>query len=207
MSKIVAAIVFAAVTVLTGSAHATPSTITFGEILGFGSALDTVYDFGGADSEGVGFGARGITLGVVPLEVYGSGVNSIPLEGTNELSVGEVTCFGTTGPGGPDPQCFGFIQLTNTPITPAPDFNDPMAFTVGSAPFTATGHLNVGDRVDFVGQGVVESTFCGGPPNCPRFEWVVRYTFTVDEAPTLFLTLASLGALGALFSVRLLRDR
>jgi len=69
---------------------------------------------------------------------------------------------------------------------------------IESAPFTATGHLNVGDGFDFAGQGIVQITWC---PLCPNSAIPnARYVFAVAEPPTLFLVVAALVPLGALFS-------
>jgi hypothetical protein len=90
---------------------------------------------------------------------------------------------------------------------PSPD----VPFFTASAPFTATGSFLVGSNVfDFVGKGIVTATWCVDPADflCTNASPIVGYGFTVSvpEPPTLLLTVAALGALGALFSVRLLRD-
>ena len=76
---------------------------------------------------------------------------------------------------------------------------------VVTTPFTAAGHLNVGDGFDFVGQGLLTGTVnrVVDVDNSP----VLRYTFSVPEPPTLLLVVASFGTLVVLFSARVLRDR
>jgi hypothetical protein len=199
MSKIAAAIVFTLLTVLSGAAHAIPRTITEGFVFSFGFAADTFFDFKGDGFQVSGF--TGLAFGFP--DVYTSGV--IAFGWVNAfVTVGAVTCspddLGTPEGVG----CPGDIQLMNTPIPP-PDF-DTTAFHVGSAPFTAFGRLIVGDGVAFVGRGIVEATWC---PNCEPTPAIpnIRWTFSVDEPPTLLLFGTSLGVVGALFSARLLRAR
>jgi hypothetical protein len=82
MSKLAVAIVFAMVTVLTGSAHATLAPITQGSIDVVGAIEDTVGNF-----RGNAFEAAGVLQGEVPLEVYATGVTEVSLGGSPESTV------------------------------------------------------------------------------------------------------------------------
>jgi hypothetical protein len=211
MSKIVATLVFAAVTVLTGSAHAAPLEITNGAMTSFGSGGNSIiFSFGG-----VGFAAEGGVSGpFIGFSDLSSGMNVFATDapftdGFFSVTVGALTCSGFDGPPPAGGECGVEIQLTNTPIPPL-DFSAPS--DAHSAPFTASGVLHVGgETFDVVGRGIAEATWCHPAQEiCIPLFLTVRYGFSVvsvDEPPTLLLVVASFGLLGALFGARVLRDR
>jgi hypothetical protein len=220
MSKIVA-IVFAAVTVLTGSAHAA----LIGDLIGEGlTSLDVAdgdvfYNLGGN-----GFAAEGVVFSHGFNELS-AGMNSFGFDASGSgavflLRVGALTCSSVDEPQPSGGECGGGLQLTNTPTPP---LDKSAAFDTHSAPFTAIGQVHVGgETFDVVGRGIATETWClQEPPGLPPFHCVidgqpfplfqtVHYGFSVlsvDEPPTLLLVVASFGMLGALFGARVLRDR
>jgi hypothetical protein len=193
MRKTIAVVVLVVVTVLTGAAHATSLTVTEGSVTDYTTDLFARFSGDGFSvlmSAPFGFGAFG---GIITI---GFGADS----GFFRIVVGGLSCVGPPG------NC-GFVTLTSPHLaTPPPDWPHNVNFIV-AAPFTATGHLNVGDGFDLVGQGMLEGILCfdfsQSPCNEPGFESgkVSRYTFSataVPEPSTLLLVVAALGALGAL---------
>jgi hypothetical protein len=204
MRTVIAAIGLAAVALLTGIAHATPLVVTDGVVALY--PVDTFASFSGDGfSVGVGypfpfFSPSGsvtvpIGTGCVPGLPCAGGIVNVQVDGAGSCNIFSFTC--------------GAITLTVDPlaILPAP-------FT---APFTATGHLVIGQVVgpppepgttfDLVGQGTVEHVSCGtasNSPVCSQSDPIFVYTFSavpfssVPEPPTLLLVMASIGALGAL---------
>lgn len=216
MRKIVAVLVFAMVTVLNGAAHAALFTITEGSMT-FGP-LDTLGDFSG-DNVFMSFSvAMSSGTGLDTSEAFGVGIFSImgrPLGdemGGATVTVligqmGETSCININSP----IPC-GTISFTSPKLETRPaDWPSTVDFSA-TAPFTATGHFNLGDgnAFDFGGQGTLTGTVCSGnsPGSlCNLGSPVLQYTFSVPEPPTLLLVVASFGMLGALFSARFVRDR
>jgi hypothetical protein len=200
-----AAIIFAVVTVLTGSAHATTLTITEGTVSAQATDFDISYNFGGD-----GFSVQGVDLGRgFPANVYTTGVIDVLFSGNTTITVNGLTCLGFISGNPPAchtgvaPSFLGSMTLTNPPIPGPPPVSD--IPVIDYAPFTATGHLVQGDGPDLVGQGILEVTYCAGR-GCPTLAVPnVRYTFSVPEPPPLVLSLLAFGLLSVLPTVRVLR--
>jgi hypothetical protein len=196
MRKIAAVLVFALVTVLTGSAYATTLTVEEGRITLWG--MDRGFNFSGDGFSVFLVSPSGANISLV-MGVEGSAsiTTFFDVPGSAFVSVGQSACTQFSFPDPKQMNC-GAITLTS-PGLPIP----PLGGVTESVAFTATGHFNVGDGYDFVGQGTVNATF---DPNF-GFGPALQYTFSVAEPPTLLLVVASFGALGVLFSARVLRDR
>jgi hypothetical protein len=207
MRTIAASLVFSVLMVLTGAAHAVPLRITGGEMTNLLIADgDTFYSFGGN-----GFAADGVVFSGGLFNDLSGGQNSFSFDASccgavTLLRVGALECSSLDFPPPSGGECGGSMELTNTPTPP---LDTSAAFDTHSAPFTTIGQLHVGgETFDVVGRGIAEATWCRDCGFFPgQSNQTVRYTFSVDEPPTLLLVVAAFGMLGALFSVRFLRDR
>jgi hypothetical protein len=187
MRKIAAVLLIAMVTVLTGkAAHAVPLPIT-GGFIDVRFSGDSFARFGG-DGFSVEIGATIPFVGPGTLNLGGE-----LFFGFVQVVVGNETCsFPTLEPS----FTCGFITLNHPPLPTGSQ-------TSFSAPFTASGHLNVGGGFDFVGQGIVVSDFrCPGV--FPEFCTVIGYGFSVPvtEPPSLLLLVAGALAIAGLTIVR-----
>ncbi len=120
------------------------------------------------------------------------GTLTMQIQGNASAWVDGTGCSAVRFPGGPLPEPAPSCGVFT--LTPAPPPVESLP-----VPFTATGHLNVGDGFDFVGQGVIERGCLlplGCTPGPGRPLWV--YRFTVPEPSTLLLLGTSLGALAIL---------
>ncbi len=184
MGTLLVAIALAAVTGLASAAHATPIA-TDGFVNLYPADISASFD-------GDGFSVS-VTL---PFSFSGGPGSSITIPlGSSFGGNANVEVDGTVCGAPPLPTC-GVFTLTTEPFASLP------------APFTATGHLNVGDGFDFVGQGVVEPG-CGpgfGLPACNIGTPIWVYRFTVPEPSTFLLLGTSLGALAILHRQRAARS-
>jgi hypothetical protein len=223
MRTIAAVIVFAMVTVLNGAAYAALFTITEGSMI-FGG-FDTIGDFSGKSDVFLSVSvSMSSATGIDTTEAFGVGIFSTGHPLGDEMGGATVTIeIGGTF-GGSTTSCIntgspipcGTISFTSPKLETRPaDWPSTVDFSA-TAPFTATGHFNLSDAslpFDFVGQGTLTGTVCSGnipavsPCNFGFGRPVLQYTFAVDEPPTLLLAVAALCVLGALFSIRVLRDR
>ncbi len=177
--KLIATIGLLVVILVPGVAHATPLVATWGWIGLYG--VDTWADFGGEEfsvfvSQPSSFISNPFTIAIGMNGMDGDGGLIHLYFGWGEV-YGAICSSYALGIG----ETCGSMTLAYDPLATLP------------APFTLTGHLNVGDGFDFVGQGTVRA----GTPN--PYPWL-RYT--VPEPSTLLLVIASLGALGALHGTR-----
>ena len=194
-------VVLLSVSVMPNASQAT-LIIRGGSIVSALDPVDTIYSFGGD-----GFSVAGVNQNTIagPLNVSVAGVGgvSIGAEGPplcppfcaphNVVVDGVGTCDGD----GAGKTC-GFISMFNPPFVLPPDF-DFRHFDL-SAPFTATGHLDVGDGFDIIGAGFlrIEMCFICGP--VPFRQWT--YTFVAPEPSTWLLLASGLMLLIAGTSVR-----
>jgi hypothetical protein len=197
MSKIAAAILFAMVTVLTGSAHATTLTVTGGSI-----GL-TEQDFEpGVDLTGEGWSLFGWSTRSCC--AFGPGSETFEFH-VQTLTLGDTTF---TTPCCEHNSDIAIVRASAPPEPPCGEFGicEPW-----SAAFTMTGHVGGFSGVDLVGQGVVTHELLRVPEIEPPFGiYYLHYDFAparVPEPPTLLLAVAGLCALGALFRARFARDR
>ena len=181
-------LMFAAVMLLTAPAHALPLQLTQGAFVSL--PIDA---FGDASEDGVR---------VIFSQTFGFFDSSAAFEPNTAtvylreptafafVTVGNESCSAIPGAG----DC-GFINLSS------PGFTE----TTLTAPFIATGHLNVGAGFDVVGQGILTGSAClvGAFP-CGVDTAVAAYTFNMPESPTVLLLVASFVAF---FGVRFLRER
>jgi hypothetical protein len=197
MGKIAAAILFAMVTVLTGSAHATTLTVTGG---GIGVVCCDFEPGGVLTGDGFslfGFSGQPCCAGGPESETFGFHVAT--------LTLGDTTF---TTPCCDNNSVFAIVRASAPPEPPCGEFGicEPW-----SAAFTMTGHVGGFSGVDLVGQGVVTHELLRVPEIEPPFGiYYLHYDFAparVPEPPTLLLAVAGLCALGALFRARFARDR
>jgi len=166
-------------------------TIQSGAIVSAGDPVDTSYTFGGE-----GFSVDGINRAtIVGQTIFSGGFSGLtigldgprilppPLSAPHNVVVDGVgTCDGV-----PLSTNCGFIQLANPPAQLTAEF-DFRHYDL-SVPFTATGHLDVGDGFDIIGAGFLRAEFCATCfPNSVFQRWT--YTFVVPE-PFTWLLLAS----------------
>src|SRR5262249_35085713 len=105
----------------------------------------------------------------------------------NVVVVGVGTCDGVPFGGPTPPKDCGFLQMSNPAAAPPADFSH---YDV-SVPFTATGHLDVGDGFDIIGAGVLRVEFCATCfPNFLFRRWT--YTFVAPESSTWLLVASGL---------------
>jgi hypothetical protein len=198
MKKIVVALVFGVVSVLTSTAHGTMLTITDGEI--FVGGLDTVGFFSGDGFE-VSI-QRPFTSAGFPGPIFGPASITVLLNGGGASVDGStLNCI--------DPfslDCGQITLFTSQGLPPLPD-DWPRDLTfVSTAPFIAMGHLGVSDGFDLVGQGVLVGTiWCG--LDCSYPSPSLRYEFSVPEPSTLLLLVAALVSLCSLHRLRDVRHR
>jgi hypothetical protein len=164
-----------------------------GSIVMVGDPIDTLYSFSGD-----GFEVLGVNQGTGRTGLGTNGGVSIGHDGP-PLCPGGLPCnpnnpfrhnvvvdgVGICDGDGVGKIC-GFVSMVNSPFVLPPDF-DFRHYDL-SAPFTATGHLDVGDGFDLIGAGFlrVEACFTCGPIPFQRS----TYTFVAPE-PSTWLLLAS----------------
>ena len=189
MAKVAAVLTVFCLTVCAGFLSNTEATttreITGGDVNSVGGPgpFDVLFDF-------LGSGFR----------VHGGDLNNVYLGGSSfsmrivfpignppaQITVDGDTCF----PSGFDSltTCSGTLVFT---IDPAPG-------SMGTAPFTAAGHINVGDGFDIVGHGFVTT---GPSPLGPGLN-AAQFTFLAPEPSPLWLVSA-----GTLLAVSAFRRR
>jgi hypothetical protein len=202
MSKIAAVLVFAAVTVLTGSAHATTLTVTGG---GISVSQGTEFE-PDVDLTGDGFSLHG--YGHLPCCAFGPESETFPFT-VATLTLGDIT-FAARNPGDPGDNN-SLLAIVRAPdALPEPPCGEFGICEPWSAAFTMTGQIGSlsGGGVDLVGQGVVSHSLIVDPENPPFGTYLLTYTFhPVPEPATLLLVVTALCALGALIGARFLRER
>jgi len=182
MRTILVPLVLAVATLLTAVAHADTLTITSGgagfnpNIIGANFAGDgfsgfLIDDFGmpSLSSSSPPSGAFSMTLNFGPF--WPARLASVQVGSAFCLTVGSI-----------DTNC-GSLALTTSGL----------AGLGATAPFTATGHLNVGDGFDLVGQGTVGAfPYCQTGPGCSNPAVLLNYTFSAPvPAPSSLLLLAA----------------
>jgi hypothetical protein len=182
----------AAVATVAAPAQATTLQITAGAVAFW--RFDTSASLAGDDFSVFLFDTQG---GLFPGVYTGPSPASVPpFPGFSTVRVGDVTCqnrfirFEDTLPGAPPLVSCLSLTLTNLKAlaTRPLDFPSDETFT-SSAPFTAVGHMNVGEGFNIVGQGVVIATFCGA--NVTTFcqdgisQPFTIYQFTAPETATV----------------------
>ena len=190
--------VLAMMTLLTATAHATTLTVTEGDLTLFGT--DKFAGFSGD-----GFSVHMISpFGVNTGQAFGVGIASITVgfpggdSGSLTVQVGASSC---TFPFSLD--C-GTITVTSPRLESRPaDWPINVPF-IATAPFFATGHLNVGDGFDFVGQGVLTGVICF--IDCPPGFFALggpglEYTFGVPEPPSLLLLAGAVLAIAGMIPI------
>jgi hypothetical protein len=210
MRKMAAGLVFTMV-MGSGVAWAVPvGTVTGGSIVLFD--LDTVMSFGGdgfsvEQSDGKSQGR--LPFSGPPGSLISETVSFDSSFGSVSVRVGTTVCEGV-GDDPPAAASCGTMTLANFGLPPPPA-DLLLENYSASGPFIASGHLDVGEGLDIVGQGTVTEAVCfnNTVAPCDRAGFFISYVFfspptSVSEPATLLLTLAALGVLvGALF----LRDR
>jgi PEP-CTERM motif-containing protein len=185
MKKLLVVVLFTAAVIWAPTAQATTREITGGSIAS--NALGSRDSFAGL--AGPGWSAQGQITGIfyVGGAFFGFGFDFNPAAILpTQITVDGVTCMPATNSFPGDP-CTGAVFMTMAPFPPLqPGFS-------GTEPFTATGHINVGDGFDIVGQGFVTLTSC---PGCDFGFPTASFDFVVPEPSTLMLTSIGLGVVG-----------
>jgi hypothetical protein len=203
MGKIISALLLAAVTAVTGTAHATRLTITDGNVLFY--QVDTSANFSGDGFSVSMFSGTGSDDIFSPFTGPASITIGLPICcGGAHVDVGGVECFSTSVH---DPPCGTMTLMTSEGLPPRPADWPVTEDFVSTVPFTAMGHLDVGGGFDIVGHGILAGTVCGRNTTCDAFTTpILRHGFSVPEASTLLLLVTSLGVLVVLQCQRAARS-
>jgi hypothetical protein len=180
--RIFAALVLLAVmTCIPREAQATPLTITGGGL--FYTPFESAAGFAGDDFAVFMSGAAGIAT----WEAFGVDTFTVSQDfhgalGSASVQVGTATCSG------PPDDC-GTITLASRGLPSIPVNWPTNVPFVARVPFTATGHLNVGNGFDIVGRGILTGIHCSSgddfqpcDPDTPQLFYSF-HSVTVPEPP------------------------